>query len=107
MSELKISSEKNFTNTINEGITLVDFNAPWCGPCRAQDPIIKKLEKAYDGKAKVATVDIDNNREIALNLGIQSIPTLVVFKQGVEVQRMIGLQCAETLYDALNRALSD
>jgi thioredoxin 1 len=97
------SSGKNFDLSIASGITLVDFNAPWCKPCRAQEPIINALKKVYRGAAKVAMLNIDENREIALKLGIQSIPTIIIYKDGMEMNRFVGLQNNETLAEALQR----
>ena len=97
------SFEKNFAHSISKGITLVDFNAPWCKPCRAQEPIINALKKIYRGAANVAMLNIDENREIAFKLGIQSIPTIIIYKDGMEMNRFIGLQNNETLAKALQR----
>lgn len=97
--------EKELLNTIKEGVTLVDFNAPWCAPCRAQNPIIKKLARRFNGQAVVTAVDIDQNRTTALKLGIHSIPTLVLFKNGKEIQRYIGLQPEAVLAEAIERAM--
>jgi thioredoxin 1 len=97
------SFEKNFDLSISEGVTLVDFNAPWCKPCRAQEPIINALKKIYRGAANVAMLNIDENREIAFKLGIQSIPTIIIYKDGMEMNRFIGLQNKDTLATALRR----
>ena len=97
------SLEKNFDFCISKGVTLVDFNAPWCKPCRAQEPIINALKKIYRGVANVAMLNIDENREIAFKLGIQSIPTIIIYKDGMEMNRFIGLQKNETLVKALQR----
>ena len=97
------SFEKNFGFSISNGVTLVDFNAPWCKPCRAQEQIINALKKSYRGVANVAMLNIDENREIAFKLGIQSIPTIIIFKDGIEMNRFIGLQNNETLAKALQR----
>ena len=94
-------TRKKFEQSILHGVTLVEFDAPWCEPCRAQRPIIKALRKNYQGKAAVKKIDIDENRDIALDLGIQSIPTIILFNEGREMNRFIGVQTAE----ALNRAL--
>lgn len=102
MSEQAISSKTDFERVIENGVTLVDFNAPWCGPCRAQEPILDEIEKAFEGKATVAKIDIDQNQDVAVQLGIQSIPTLIAFKAGKEVARLIGLQDAGTLDHILN-----
>ena len=103
MNENPLTSLKDFDDAILKGVTLIDFNAPWCDPCRAQDPIINDVKKAYNGKATIAKVDIDQNPKIAMDLGIQSIPTLILFKDGKEMDRFIGLQAADTLNRALEK----
>ncbi len=100
-------SQKDFTDEIKEGVSLVDFNAPWCAPCRIQDPIIKELEEAYSKKAAIAKINIDENRKLAMNLGIQSIPTIIIFKEGKELFRFVGLQTVKTLSTALDTALDE
>lgn len=105
MSVAEFESRKDFAKAIEKGVALVDFNATWCAPCRAQDPIIAGLEKNYLGRACIVKVDIDDIPAVAMGLGIQSIPTLILFKEGREVRRFIGLQTAETLSGAIDRAL--
>ena len=106
MVEIELSSSRDLDKVINAGIVLLDFNAPWCAPCRAQEPIVQELEKAFSGRIGFVTVDIDKSREIALNLGIQSIPTIILFRNGKEVNRFVGLQSAEALTRALGHASS-
>lgn len=96
-------TQKNFEQWILHGVTLVDFDAPWCAPCRAQRPIIDALKKNYQGKVAVRKINIDDNRDIALHLGIQSIPTIILFKEGRERDRFVGLQIAKTLNRALKK----
>jgi len=103
MADIKLSTRTEFDSTIEKGVTLVDFNADWCGPCRAQDPIISELGDVYEGRARVAKVNIDENRDVALTLGIHSIPTIIIFKEGKEINRFVGLQNAKTL----NKVLSE
>jgi thioredoxin 1 len=105
MTEIELSTQDDFEKIVGTGITLVDFNAPWCDPCRAQEPILEEIERSFQGRAHIAKVDIDQNREIALNLGIQSIPTIILFKGGEEVGRFVGLQTVDTLRKALLHAL--
>ena len=105
MQTVKLSSEKDFQKTIANGVALVDFNAPWCGPCRFQKPIIKDIAKQFEGQALVSEINVDENRETAIHFGIQSIPTLILFKNGREIQRFIGLQSAATLSHAISKAL--
>lgn len=79
---------------------------PWCAPCQAQKPILDQLAKAYHGKASVMDLNVDEHRESAMAFGITSIPTSIVFKDGREVERFIGLQNAEVLFDAIEKALA-
>jgi thioredoxin 1 len=106
MEAVQSSIENHFQETITTGVVLVDFNAPWCGPCRFQEPIIKDIAKQFEGKALVSVVNVDENRETAIRLGIQSIPTLILFKNGQEIRRFIGLQSAATLLQAIDKALN-
>jgi thioredoxin 1 len=106
MAEIELNSRSDLEKVIRDGVTLVDFNAPWCGPCRAQEPILLALDENYQGRANIAKMNIDDNNEVALHMGIQSIPTLVVFKDGREINRLVGLQKAETLNRVLDKALA-
>jgi len=106
MDTKKISGNDDFIASIGTGVTLVDFNAPWCGPCRAQEPIIDQLSNEYNGRALIAEMNVDENQQTALELGIQSIPTLALFRNGQELQRFVGLQSKNTLIQALDSALS-
>jgi len=76
---------------------LVDFWAEWCAPCRGMAPIVEQLASEYAGKLKVAKLNVDDAPEIASQFGIMSIPTLIVFKDGEPVSRMVGLQSKESL----------
>lgn len=105
MENIKLSTEKDFKNTIMNGVALVDFGAPWCAPCRIQEPIIKELTKQFEGKAIITEINVDENYETAVSLDIQSIPTLILFKNGQEIQRLVGLQSAEALSQAIEKAL--
>ena len=98
-------NQKTFERSILHGVTLLDFDAPWCGPCRAQQPAIDALKKSYQGKAAIRKINIDENRDIALHLGIQSIPTIILFKEGREIKRFIGLQTSDTLGNALRKLI--
>lgn len=69
---------------------LVDFSAEWCGPCRAIEPHVAAIAKELEGKAKVVTIDVDEHSDVASRYGIMSIPALVVFKNGQEVDRLVG-----------------
>lgn len=84
---------------------LVDFWAPWCGPCRALAPIIEELSKEYDGKVKFVKVNTDDNPVEASNLRISSIPTLVIFKGGKAVQQVVGVRPKSDIAKLLDAAL--
>ena len=101
----KLETAESFDSTTAEGVCLVDFNAPWCGPCKAQAPILEELADAFADRAAVAEVDVSENREIAQRFGIQSIPTLVVFRYGREQARFVGLQPREVLAGAIEAAV--
>lgn len=100
-----LATTEEFKRFIQKGVPLVDFNAPWCGPCRAQEPIIHQLSQAFVGKVDIAEMNVDENQETAVELGIQSIPTLAVFKNGKEVRRFVGLQSSQTLSQALESTI--
>lgn len=69
---------------------LVDFWAEWCAPCKMIAPAVEELAKSYDGKMKFAKLDVDNNNKTALQYGVMSIPTLIIFKDGQEKERIVG-----------------
>lgn len=97
--------EAHFKRSVSKGITLVEFNAAWCRPCHRQASIIEKLSHDVMGTARVRTLDIDKHHGVALSLGIQSIPTIIIYKDGEEVKRFVGLQSAEILENALRAAI--
>ena len=84
---------------------LVDFWAPWCGPCRAIAPILEELAGEYKGKIKVAKVNVDDNRKLAGDHGVMSIPTLILFKDGKVVDKIVGLVPKDRLKALLDKAL--
>jgi thioredoxin 1 len=98
-------SRETVDQCIDKGVTLVDFGAPWCAPCRSQEPVLEQLENSFRGRARVLKVNIDDNRDLAQRYRIQSIPTLLVFKDGRELKRFVGLQSGKTLAGQLENAL--
>lgn len=105
MSNAMALTKDNFEATVSNGVTLVDFWAAWCGPCKIIAPLIDELAGAYDGRATVAKVDVDQEGALAEQFGVQSIPTLLIMKDGQEVNRFIGVTSKEDLAAALDSAL--
>jgi thioredoxin 1 len=93
-----------FDTTIAAGVTLVDFWAPWCGPCRMQGPILEQIVGAVAGRATIAKVNVDEAADIAAKYQIRSIPALMVFKDGQVVKSFVGLQRGDVLLQAIEAA---
>ena len=85
-------TDENFQQTIAKGVTLVDFYATWCGPCRMIAPIVEQLAGMMQGKAKIAKLDIDQAQQTTNSLQITSVPTVILFKDGKEVKRVVGVK---------------
>ncbi|MGE5297244.1 MAG: thioredoxin [Solirubrobacterales bacterium] len=105
MSSLAVElNDTNFDSQIRSGVTLVDFWAPWCGPCRMQGPILDRVATQTQGKATVAKLNVDEAPGVAAAYGVQSIPTLIVFRDGEPVRGFVGVQSETTLLAALDQA---
>ena len=90
-----------FDAAVREGVTLVDFWAPWCGPCRLQGPILEQVAEAVGARAKVAKVNVDEQPDLASRFDISGIPTLVILKNGAEIDRLNGVHQKDDLLAAL------
>lgn len=108
MADVTELSDSNFeTEVLQSGEpVLVDFWAPWCGPCRMIAPLIGELAKENAGSVKFAKINIDNNPNVAAKYGVSSIPTLMVFKNGEVIDRFVGVQPKSRLQEALDQATS-
>lgn len=85
-------TDTNFSNEIEQGVTLVDFWAPWCGPCRIIAPVVEELAGQYEGRVKVGKLNVDDNPATAGQFRVMSIPTLLLFKDGQLVDTLVGAQ---------------
>jgi len=99
-------TDDNFEASVAEGVSLVDFWAPWCGPCRMIAPIIEELAEDFDGKATIAKVNTDEEQNVAVKYGIRSIPTLLIFKDGEVVDQMVGAASKQAYADKINSFLA-
>lgn len=101
-------TDENFKSEVLESdkVVLVDFWAPWCAPCRMISPIIEQVAEKMDGKMKFGKMNTDMNQKTAMDFQIMAIPTLLVFKGGKEVDRIIGFKPKEQLEDQLNFLIS-
>ncbi len=94
------------SNVVQSNIpVLVDFFATWCGPCRMMSPVIDELSDEYAGKVKIGKLDVDENPQTSIKFGVQSVPTLVFFKNGEVVNTVIGFQSKESLKNKLDAFL--
>lgn len=100
---VKTLTDNNFAKEVLQSSkpVLVDFWAPWCGPCRMVGPVVDVLAEEYSASIDVGKVNVDENRETAMQYGIRSIPTLIIFKDGQEVKRIIGAQSKPQLEQAI------
>lgn len=96
-----VLTKETFQDQIQSGITLVDFWAPWCGPCKMQTPIVEELAGEVKGQATIAKVNVDEESDLASQFGIRSIPSLLLFKDGELVDTMIGVNPKSVLKEKI------
>ncbi|XBG86487.1 thioredoxin [Enterococcus cecorum] len=97
-------TDATFSQEISEGLVLVDFWAPWCGPCRMQAPILDQLSQKYDEtELKITKLNVDDNPQTAASFGVMSIPTLLFFKDGELVEKRVGVRPKPALEEIVEK----
>lgn len=102
---MKIVGNDEFKSEIESGVTVVDFFATWCGPCKMLAPVLEGLASEMEGKAKFIKVDIDQSLDLANQFQISSVPTMVIFKNGEKVNQLVGFLPKEKIQEAINSAI--
>lgn len=102
---IKHLTDANFSQEVAKGVTAVDFHADWCGPCRMLAPVLEQVAGEVKGKAAIGKVDIDSEQKTAAQFQITSVPTVILFKDGKEVNRLIGLRNAEAIKEFILSAV--
>lgn len=98
-------NDENFDQELGDGVTLVDFYADWCGPCRMMEPIIEELANEMSGSVKIAKIDIDASQKVTARFNVTSIPTLILFKNHEEIERIVGVKDKKALKSIIQAAL--
>jgi thioredoxin 1 len=98
-------TDENFDKLIEKGIVLVDFWAPWCGPCRMQGPIVERVAETLGDKAVIAKMNVDEEPDASKKFGVSSIPTIMVFKDGTMTKQFVGVQSEDVLVSTIEELL--
>ncbi|GGH83715.1 thioredoxin 1 [Pullulanibacillus pueri] len=96
-------TDQNFSEETSNGLVLADFWATWCGPCKMIAPVLEEIDGEMSDKVKIVKLDVDDNQETAGKFGVMSIPTLLLFKDGEVVDKVVGYQPKEALEEFINK----
>jgi thioredoxin 1 len=105
MSIINVVGKENFDAEVETGVSIVDFYADWCGPCKMLAPVLDELAGELAGTAKVVKVNVDQNQELAAQYKVQGVPTLFIFKDGAIVERAVGFQPKAGILKLVNKNL--
>ncbi|MBS0628846.1 MAG: thioredoxin [Verrucomicrobia bacterium] len=103
-AEVPVVSEQNFDDTIKSGVVLVDFYGTWCGPCKKLGPVLDSASGKLKGNKKIVKVNIDQSKALADKYNVRAVPTMILFKNGKEVDRLQGAVNEETVLEFINSA---
>ena len=98
---IQTATDANFDELIQSGAVLVDFWAAWCGPCRMLGPVLEDIDQKTDGRLTIVKLNVDKHGDIAGRFGIMSLPTMILFKDGAEAEKIIGYQSKKALLDLI------
>ncbi len=103
--KLIILTDATFKKQIAKGVSLVDFWAEWCTPCKIQGPVVSELAEEISDQAKICKLDVQHNQRVATELGIRNIPTILIFKEGKIVKKFVGVKTKTVLLKAIKAAI--
>ncbi|MFO7776231.1 MAG: thioredoxin [Candidatus Hydrogenedentota bacterium] len=106
MSTTTELTKENFDSVVTQGVTLVDFWAEWCGPCKMMDPVLHEVATEYDGKVTVGKVNVDNESDLAVKHNVSSIPTLLLIKDGEVQKQFVGVTSKSDLKQAIDAVVT-
>ncbi len=104
--KLVILTDATFKKQVAKGVSLVDFWAEWCTPCKIQGPVVSELAEEISNQAKICKFDVQHNQRVATELGIRNIPTILIFKEGKIVKKFVGVKTKSVLMKAVKNALA-
>ena len=101
--DIEFVTNENFEDIVGKNsVVLIDFFATWCGPCKMLSPVLEQVNEEIGSEVKITKLDIDNSMDLAKKFGVMSVPTMILFKDGKEVERIVGLRQKTQIIDAIN-----